>query len=229
MVRLETERLSIFPITPAQHRLWVEDLPELERELGRPYRGVPLAGSDLEDARRQLGEAEKNPARYPYHTAWFLVEKKLGLGGGDPVQHGQAPPGPGLHDRGGGGHLLLGPGPARGGAHHGGNRLYDGPGLPADSGAAGLPKVPGGGDGLVASVAPKGRPPAAGWQSASADAVKSLWPDKTGCVPGAFEQVPRACSGAPFSAGGTGFPGLRPSSPTGFLPLGACHPTTGQL
>ena len=54
-------------------------MKELERELGRPYRGVPLAGSDLEDARRQLGEAEKNPARYPYHTAWFLVEKKLGL------------------------------------------------------------------------------------------------------------------------------------------------------
>ena len=79
MVRLETERLSIFPITPAQHRLWVEDLPQLERELGRPNLGVPLAGSDLEDARRQLGEAEKNPARYPYHTAWFLVEKKLGL------------------------------------------------------------------------------------------------------------------------------------------------------
>ena len=59
-------------------RLWERSprtLTELVRELGRPYRGVPLAGSDLEDARRQLGEAEKNPARYPYHTAWFLVEK----------------------------------------------------------------------------------------------------------------------------------------------------------
>lgn len=77
MIRLETERLMIFPITPEQHRLWVEDLPALERELGRPYRGIPLAREDLEDARWQLEEAEADRGRFQYHTAWFLVHKEL--------------------------------------------------------------------------------------------------------------------------------------------------------
>ena len=34
MVELETKRLRIFPITPEQSRLWLEDLPALERQLG---------------------------------------------------------------------------------------------------------------------------------------------------------------------------------------------------
>lgn len=76
MIQLETKRLAIFPLTPEQHRLWMENLPALERELKRPYRGVPLAEDSLVDAQWQLEEAEKDRERFQYHTAWFLVHKE---------------------------------------------------------------------------------------------------------------------------------------------------------
>ena len=38
MPSIDTLRLRIFPLTPEQVRLWVEDLPALERELGYSYR-----------------------------------------------------------------------------------------------------------------------------------------------------------------------------------------------
>lgn len=69
MVELETKRLRIFPITPEQSRLWLEDLPALERQLGCPYRGEPLGEAELRAAREDL-------VRYPYRTAWFLVHRE---------------------------------------------------------------------------------------------------------------------------------------------------------
>ena len=58
MVELETKRLRIFPITPEQSRLWLEDLPALERQLGCPYRGEPLGEAELRAARRQMTDEE---------------------------------------------------------------------------------------------------------------------------------------------------------------------------
>ena len=75
MVELETKRLRIFPITPEQSRLWLEDLPALERQLGCPYRGEPLGEAELRAARRQMDAAREDLVRYPYRTAWFLVHR----------------------------------------------------------------------------------------------------------------------------------------------------------
>ena len=76
MVELETKRLRIFPITPEQSRLWLEDLPALERQLGCPYRGEPLGEAELRAARRQMDAAREDLVRYPYRTAWFLVHRE---------------------------------------------------------------------------------------------------------------------------------------------------------
>ena len=76
MVELDTKRLRIFPITPEQSRLWLEDLPALERQLGCPYRGEPLGEAELRAARRQMDAAREDLVRYPYRTAWFLVHRE---------------------------------------------------------------------------------------------------------------------------------------------------------
>ena len=76
MPSIDTLRLRIFPLTPEQVRLWVEDLPALERELGYSYRGIPLEERPLEALRRLLAQAEGDPCRQPYCTPWMLVHKE---------------------------------------------------------------------------------------------------------------------------------------------------------
>ncbi len=76
MPSIDTLRLRIFPLTPEQVRLWVEDLPALERELGCSYRGIPLEERPLEALRRLLAQAEGDPCRQPYCTPWMLVHKE---------------------------------------------------------------------------------------------------------------------------------------------------------
>ena len=64
MPSIDTLRLRIFPLTPEQVRLWVEDLPALERELGYSYRGIPLEERPLEALRQLLAQAEgPSPSR----------------------------------------------------------------------------------------------------------------------------------------------------------------------
>ena len=76
MPSIDTLRLRIFPLTPEQVRLWVEDLPALERELGYSYRGIPLEERPLEALRQLLAQAEGDPCRQPYCTPWMLVHKE---------------------------------------------------------------------------------------------------------------------------------------------------------
>lgn len=76
MPTIDTPRLHIFPLTPEQVRLWVEDLPALERELGYAYRGVPLEERPLEALRRLLARGEREPRSQLYCTPWMLVHKE---------------------------------------------------------------------------------------------------------------------------------------------------------
>lgn len=95
MIQLETERLRIFPATPEQFRLWVEDLPALERELGCPYRGELPEEAELRKAWQQLTAIRGDRNRYPYRTAWMLVHRQegaiIGTAGflGPPDQRGE--------------------------------------------------------------------------------------------------------------------------------------------
>jgi len=95
MTRIETPRLRIFPLSLELLRLWTEDLPTLERRLGYVYRGVPMEGAALRDARRLLASVEKDPEASPYRTVWMLVQKEdgaiIGSAGfkGPPDQNGE--------------------------------------------------------------------------------------------------------------------------------------------
>lgn len=76
MPTIDTPRLHIFPLTPEQVRLWVEDLPALERELGYAYRGVPLEERPLEALRQLLAQGEREPRSQLYCAPWMLVHKE---------------------------------------------------------------------------------------------------------------------------------------------------------
>lgn len=76
MPTIDTPRLHIFPLTPEQVRLWVKDLPALERELGYAYRGVPMEERPPAALRRLLSHTEEDPCRQPYCAPWMLVHKE---------------------------------------------------------------------------------------------------------------------------------------------------------
>lgn len=78
MTQIETSRLRVFPLPLEQLRLWAEDLPALERQLGCPYRGVPIEGAALRNARHILALAGEGPIS-PYRTVWMLVQKEDGV------------------------------------------------------------------------------------------------------------------------------------------------------
>lgn len=43
-MKIETERLSIIAITPEQLELWINDIPQLEKELACSYQAEPMEG-----------------------------------------------------------------------------------------------------------------------------------------------------------------------------------------
>lgn len=78
MTQIETSRLRVFPLPLEQLRLWAEDLPALERQLDCPYRGVPIEGAALHNARRILALAGEGPIS-PYRSVWMLVQREEGV------------------------------------------------------------------------------------------------------------------------------------------------------
>lgn len=72
---LKTERLELVPLLPYQLRLWVEDIPKLEKDLKCSYRAEPMEGLFLEIVKEQLEKVEKNTNDYLWHSFWFLIRK----------------------------------------------------------------------------------------------------------------------------------------------------------
>lgn len=72
---IETDRLYIMPLTAQQLRLWVEDIPSLEKELKCHYCAEPMEDIFLNIVKGQLDITEKDVANYLYHTFWFLIRK----------------------------------------------------------------------------------------------------------------------------------------------------------
>ena len=70
---LKTERLELVPLRPYQLRLWVEDIPNLEKDLKCSYQAEPMEGIFLEIVKGQLEKTEKNPDDYLWHSFWFLI------------------------------------------------------------------------------------------------------------------------------------------------------------
>lgn len=73
---LETERLELVPLTLRHLHLWVEDLPALEQALRCDYRGEPVEGVFREIVKGQLAATARDPARYMWHSFWFLIRKE---------------------------------------------------------------------------------------------------------------------------------------------------------
>ena len=47
---LKTERLELVPLLPYQLKLWVENIPKLEKDLNCSYQAEPMEGLFLESA-----------------------------------------------------------------------------------------------------------------------------------------------------------------------------------
>ena len=74
-MKLETKRLTILPLTPAQLALWPDRIPQLEKELDCSYQAEPMEGIFKEIVSSQLLACKKNPAHYMWYTFWFLIRK----------------------------------------------------------------------------------------------------------------------------------------------------------
>jgi RimJ/RimL family protein N-acetyltransferase len=72
---IETDRLYLIPLTAKQLRLWVEDIPSLEKELNCQYCAEPMVGTFLDIVKGQIDITEKDAANFLYHTFLFLIRK----------------------------------------------------------------------------------------------------------------------------------------------------------
>ena len=72
---LKTERLEVVPLLPNQLKLWVENIPKLEKDLNCSYQAEPMEGLFLEIVKGQLEKTEKYSSDYLWHSFWFLVRK----------------------------------------------------------------------------------------------------------------------------------------------------------
>lgn len=101
-MKLETQRLLLVPLDARQLRLWVENICELERELGCCYRAEPLTGEFFNIVQGQLEIVERDEANTLYHTFWLIIRKEDGVvvGSADfkngPDQNGEVEIGYGL-------------------------------------------------------------------------------------------------------------------------------------
>ena len=72
---IQTDRLDLVPLTASQLRLWIFDLPALEKELVCRYRAEPMEGFFLEIVKGQLAIAEKYPEDFMWHSFWLLIRR----------------------------------------------------------------------------------------------------------------------------------------------------------
>ena len=74
-MKIETERLYLMALTPAQLKLWTHDLKALEEELWCSYQAEPMEGVFCEIVCGQAEKAQNDPDNYLWHTFWFIVRK----------------------------------------------------------------------------------------------------------------------------------------------------------
>lgn len=72
---IETDRLYLIPLTAHQLKLWIEDIPALEKELNFSYRAEPMEGIFLDIVKGQSEITAEDETNYFYHSFWFLVRK----------------------------------------------------------------------------------------------------------------------------------------------------------
>lgn len=73
---LTTERLFLYPLNPAELRLWIDNIPGLEKELDCRYRAEPMEGPFLEIVRGQAEIVDGDPENYLFHSFWLLIRRE---------------------------------------------------------------------------------------------------------------------------------------------------------
>lgn len=82
---LETDRLTLIPLTARQLELWTADIHALERELDCTYRGDPMEGAFLGIVKGQPQKTKADEKNYRFHSFWLLLrrEDRVVLGAAD--------------------------------------------------------------------------------------------------------------------------------------------------
>lgn len=73
---IQTERLELIPLTLNQLKLWIEDIPTLEKELDCSYKAELMEGFFLDIVKGQYEITLKDPDNYLWHSFFFLVRKE---------------------------------------------------------------------------------------------------------------------------------------------------------
>ena len=84
-MQLETQRLILLPLAPAQLEQWVNDLPALETALGCRYEGEPMNGFFGRIVTGQIAPCKAQPGQLLYHTFWLILlkESRVAVGAAD--------------------------------------------------------------------------------------------------------------------------------------------------
>ena len=72
---ITTERLELYVLDARQIRLWLNDIPALEKELRCSYKAEALEGNLLRIVEGQARLTEENAAKYFWHSFWFLIRR----------------------------------------------------------------------------------------------------------------------------------------------------------
>lgn len=76
-MKLETERLVLFPLHADQLELWVTNLTVLEEQLKAVYRADALDGFFGDIVKGQIEITRRDAVQYYFHTFWLLIEKQM--------------------------------------------------------------------------------------------------------------------------------------------------------
>lgn len=73
---METERLTVFPLTVRQLELLLSDLPAFEREAELTYDAEPIEGFMREYLADQIRIIKDDPNQWLYTALWLIVRKQ---------------------------------------------------------------------------------------------------------------------------------------------------------
>lgn len=72
---INTERLELHVLDARQMRLWLNDIPTLEKELNCSYQAEPIEGFFRKIIEGQTKLTEENASEYFWHSFWFLIRR----------------------------------------------------------------------------------------------------------------------------------------------------------
>lgn len=72
---INTERLELYVLDARQMRLWLNDIPALEKELNCSYKAESIEGFFRKIVEGQAKLTEENVSEYYWHSFWFLIRR----------------------------------------------------------------------------------------------------------------------------------------------------------